>query len=98
MSCNATTFKDTDLNLRGVFVVARDITEQKRLEEESREQNIKLKEATGFLNNVLESSTAYSIIAEDLEGNILAWNEGARINYGYTAEEMVGKTKHTYFT
>ncbi|KTC85937.1 two-component sensor histidine kinase [Legionella drozanskii LLAP-1] len=91
MSCNATTFKGTDKTLRGVFAVARDITEQKRLEEESSLQNRKLNEATGFLNNVLESSTAYSIIAEDLEGNILAWNEGARINYGYTAEEMVGK-------
>ena len=91
ISCNATTFKGTDQNLRGVFAVARDITEQKRLEVESQDQNSKLKEATGFLNNVLESSTAYSIIAEDLEGNILAWNEGARLNYGYTAEEMVGK-------
>lgn len=91
ISCNATTFKGTDNNLRGVFAVARDITEQKRLEVESQEQNIKLKEATGFLSNVLESSTAYSIIAEDLQGNILAWNEGARLNYGYTAEEMVGK-------
>ena len=91
MSCNATTFKGTDQNLRGVFAVARDITEQKRLEEESREQNIKLQEATGFLSNVLESSTAYSIIAEDLDGNVLAWNEGARLNYGYTAEEMIGK-------
>jgi len=91
ISCNATTFKGTDQHLRGVFAVARDITEQKRLEVESQEQNVKLKEATGFLNNVLESSTAYSIIAEDLDGNILAWNEGARLNYGYTAEEMVGK-------
>lgn len=91
VSCNATTFKDADQNLRGVFAVARDITEQKRLEVESLEQNIKLKEAKEFLNNVLESSTAYSIIAEDLDGNILAWNEGARINYGYTSEEMVGK-------
>lgn len=91
LSCNASTFKGTDQNLRGVFVVARDITDKKRLEIESLDQNSKLKEATGFLNNVLESSTAYSIIAEDLEGNILAWNEGARLNYGYTAEEMVGK-------
>lgn len=91
ISCNASTFKGTDQNLRGMFAVARDITDQKRLEVESEEQNVKLKEATGFLNNVLESSTAYSIIAEDLDGKILAWNEGARLNYGYTAEEMVGK-------
>lgn len=91
LSCNASTFKGTDQNLRGVFAVGRDITNQKRLEVESLDQTSKLKEATGFLNNVLESSTAYSIIAEDLQGNILAWNEGARLNYGYTAEEMVGK-------
>lgn len=91
VSCNATTFKGTDQNLKGVFATARDITDQKRLEVESQEQTVKLKEATGFLSNVLESSTAYSIIAEDLEGNILAWNEGARLNYGYTTEEMVGK-------
>lgn len=91
VSCNAATFKDTVQNLKGVIAVARDITEQKRLEVESQKQTEKLREATGFLNNVLESSTAYSIIAEDLQGGILAWNEGARLNYGYTAEEMVGK-------
>jgi PAS domain S-box-containing protein len=27
----------------------------------------------------------------DLGGNVLTWNEGARRNYGYAAEEMVGK-------
>lgn len=91
VSCNATTFRDTRGNLSGVFTVARDITEQKALEEQIRKQNSELQDKTGFLNDILESSTAYSIIAEDLEGNILAWNEGARINYGYTAEEMIGK-------
>src|SRR6185295_11864620 len=44
-----------------------------------------------FMNNVLESSTEYSIIAKDLDGKVLAWNEGARRNYGYTADEMVGQ-------
>jgi PAS domain S-box-containing protein len=91
VSCNATTFRDTSGNLNGVFIVARDVTEQKSLEEQIRKQNSELKEKTSFLNNILESSTAYSIIAEDLEGKILAWNEGARLNYGYTAEEMIGK-------
>jgi PAS domain S-box-containing protein len=48
-------------------------------------------EASELLNSILESSTEYSIIAEDLDGNILAWNEGARRIYGYSASEMVGK-------
>ena len=47
--------------------------------------------AEAFLQNVLESSTEYSMIAKDLEGNILLWNEGAHRIYGYTAEEVVGK-------
>jgi PAS domain S-box-containing protein len=91
VSYNATTFRGADGKLRGVFAAARDITEQKRLEQQIREQNRELTDTTAFMNNVLESSTEYSIIAKDLDGKILAWNEGARRNYGYTAEEMVGK-------
>ncbi|MEW6307051.1 MAG: PAS domain S-box protein [Verrucomicrobiota bacterium] len=44
-----------------------------------------------FLQNVLESSTEYSIIGKDLNGKILLWNEGARRLYGYGPEEVVGK-------
>src|SRR5216683_7199346 len=77
-------------HLRGVFAAARDITAQKQLEEQIRQQNRELTEATAFLNNVLESSTEYSIIAKDLDGNILAWNEGAKRNYGYKAKKYQG--------
>jgi PAS domain S-box-containing protein len=92
VSYNATTFRGADGKLRGVFAAARDITDQKRLEQQIREQNRALTDTTAFMNNVLESSTEYSIIAKDLDGKILAWNEGARRNYGYSAEDMVGKT------
>ena len=44
-----------------------------------------------FLSNILESSTEYSIIATDLDGNIILWNEGAHQIYGYAPEEMIGK-------
>jgi PAS domain S-box-containing protein len=91
VSYNATTFRSTDGRLKGVFAAARDITDQKRLESQITQRNRDLTEATTFLNNVLESSTEYSIIAKDLDGNILTWNEGARRNYGYDAGEMVGK-------
>ncbi len=91
VSYNATTFKSADGRPRGVFAAARDITDQKRLEQQITLRNEALTEATTFLNNVLESSTEYSIIAKDLDGNVLTWNEGARRNYGYSAEDMVGK-------
>ena len=43
-----------------------------------------------FLQNILASSTEYSIIAKDLNGKILLWNEGARRTYGYEPQEIVG--------
>jgi len=51
-----------------------------------------MQDALEFLTNILQSSTEYSIIAKDLEGKILLWNEGARRTYGYESEELVGKT------
>jgi PAS domain S-box-containing protein len=47
--------------------------------------------AANFIGSVLEASTEYSIIGQDLEGNIQLWNEGARRIYGYESEEIVGK-------
>src|SRR5579863_9517624 len=48
-------------------------------------------DAVDFITNILESSTEYSVIAKDLNGGILLWNEGARRLYGYEPEEVVGK-------
>jgi PAS domain S-box-containing protein len=47
--------------------------------------------AMDFITNILESSTEYSVIAKDLNGKILLWNEGARRLYGYEPGEVVGK-------
>src|SRR6266478_6582044 len=48
-------------------------------------------EISGLIQNILDSSTEYSVIGKDLDGNILLWNEGARRIYGYAPEEVVGK-------
>lgn len=45
-----------------------------------------------FLGSVLQSSTEYSILAKDLEGKVVLWNEGARRLYGYPAHEIIGKS------
>ncbi len=60
-----------------------DISERLELER-------RLRESRDFLTNVLESSTEYGIIAEDLDGRIVLWNEGARRSYGYSSEEALG--------
>src|SRR5690349_17761582 len=55
-------------------------------------EHMGLAEQAAFLNSVLESSTEYSIVAKDLEGRILAWNEGARRVYGYEPADVVGRS------
>lgn len=60
------------------------------LENIVKERTLKLQSTTNFLNSILAGSTEYSIIAEDLEGNILAFNEGASRIYGYRPEEVIG--------
>ncbi len=60
------------------------------LEKIVRERTLKLQETTNFLNSILAGSTEYSIIAEDLNGNILEFNKGASLIYGYNPEEVVG--------
>lgn len=44
-----------------------------------------------FLDGVIQSSTEYSIIAKDIDGNVVLWNEGASRLYGYRPSEIIGK-------
>jgi two-component system, sporulation sensor kinase E len=60
--------------------------------ESVQEKTSKLQETTNFLNSILVSSTEHSIIASDLQGTILAFNEGAKRMYGYEPEELVRKS------
>jgi PAS domain S-box-containing protein len=50
------------------------------------------------LLGILEASTEYSMIAIDLEGRIVLWNEGARRLYGYEAEEVLGVSHARLYT
>ncbi|MFQ3582275.1 MAG: PAS domain S-box protein [Chloracidobacterium sp.] len=44
-----------------------------------------------LLTAVLTHSSDRAIVIEDLDGNILAFNEGARRAYGYEPEEVIGR-------
>ena len=50
-----------------------------------------VQDEAAFLTSIFEALTEYSIVAMELDGTILAWNEGAHRTYGYAADEMVGK-------
>jgi len=44
-----------------------------------------------LLDAVLDASTLYSIVATDLQGSIIVWNEGAHRIYGYSRQAALGK-------
>ena len=81
---NASVYTDAGGRVLGVVATAHDVTDSKRLLRET-------SETKAFLDNILQSSTKYSIIGMDLDHRILSWNKGASRNYGYTAEEVIGK-------
>lgn len=63
-----------------------EITERMRVENTLRETNI-------FLQNILDSSSAISIVSTDVFGNIVFWNRGAEELLGYRQDEVVGHKK-----
>jgi len=88
---NASVYRDAEGKVLGVFAAARDVTESKQVMRE-------FAETKNFLDNILLSSTKYSIIGKDLEHRILSWNEGAHRNYGYTASEIMGRNSNILHT
>ena len=49
-------------------------------------------DSKALLESILRSSVESSIIAKDLDRRILTWNTGAYRNYGYKADEILGKS------
>ncbi len=70
-----------------IMEVGLDITDRKRVEEQLRSTNQSLQQ----LAAIVESSDD-AIIGTTLDGVIISWNHGAESLYGYTAEEVLGKS------
>jgi PAS domain S-box-containing protein len=76
---NASVFRDEAGSISGVFAAARDITLQKKAEEER-----------SRLAAIVDNSDD-AIIGKSLDGIITSWNAGAERLYRYTAAEAVGR-------
>jgi PAS domain S-box-containing protein len=82
-----------------VLSAIRDISDRKRIEEElrraneelNRRKNRQLWDYQTRLAAIVDSSED-AIIGKNLDGIITHWNKGAEHVYGYSAEEMVGKS------
>jgi PAS domain S-box-containing protein len=90
VSYNATTFFDRDGKLQGVFAAARDITEQKKLEQQLRDQQ-------AYLRGLIESSVD-GLVTVDPQGFITDVNEQICRMSGYNRAELVGTPFADYFT
>lgn len=52
----------------------------------------------GLLDAVFASATEYALITTDKAGNIVIWNKGAELIFGYAPKEIVGKPIAEIFT
>ncbi len=90
VSYNAATFFDKDGKLQGVFAAAREISEQKKLEEQLREQQ-------AYNRGLIESSVD-GLITVDPLGIISDVNDRMCQMTGYTRAELIGTPFAEYFT
>lgn len=56
-----------------------------------------LYENTDFSSTIFESLTGYAIIAVDFDGNVIAYNKGAGLIFGYAVQDIVGKENVVIF-
>jgi PAS domain S-box-containing protein len=80
VSCSASPVKDAGGTLMGVAAIIRDISERKRADE-----------ARALLAAVVEFSEE-GIVAVSLDKRVLSWNRGAEAIYGFSADEILGKS------
>ena len=72
-----------------VYGSIRDLTEQKRVEEQLRSQTERLQKQASLLDVAHDA-----IIVHAFGGEIHFWSRGAETTYGWSKEEAIGKIKH----
>ena len=77
---NASTYRNTQGEVAGVFATARDITQRKQAEEALSSQNLK--------NKTLLRAASDGIVVCDIEGNIVEANDAFCRMLGYTPDEI----------
>jgi len=74
----------------GVVITFSDITEQKTIQEELRQQALQLEDQSCLPDHM-------HILVRDMENRIILWNTGAEQFYGWKREEALGQISHELF-
>src|SRR6185436_18860333 len=90
VSFNASIFKDTAGKGRGIFAVARDVTEQRRLEQQLREQQ-------NYSRGLIEASVD-ALVTVDPDGRITDVTAQMIRLTGHNRQKLVGSPFADYFT
>ena len=90
VSYNATVFTDAEGNVKGVFAIARDMTQYKKMEQEIRESQL--------YNRTLIESSLDPMLTTDTEAIITDVNEQMINITGRSREELIGTPFKEYFT
>ena len=84
-------FAENDLNSLITFAAASAIAiENARLYTAEIEKEKEVTQTKDYLKSLIDNS-ADAIVTSDREGQIISWNKGAEIIYGYTESEVLGR-------
>jgi len=86
-----TAIRDADGRVTGFTKIARNLTERKRMEDELREREERIR-------LMVESIRDYAVFVMDPDGRITSWNTGAERVFGYDEGEIVGRPGSLLFT
>ena len=72
--------KNSAGEVTAVSTILRDISERKEAEQ-----------ARALLASIVESSEE-AIVGASLDGTVVSWNRGSKLLFGYSSQEIIGKT------
>ncbi len=90
ISLSLAELRDNEGHVLGTVGISKDVTEENRLRRQLIQQEMELRKANDFMNKSIQSSPN-AIIATDMKGNIIIWNQAAEETLGYKSEDVIGK-------